>query len=466
MNKVASSPAEAVADIIDGSSVSIGGFGVGHRFPSSLLVALHELGSKGLTVYCNGLGQPGHATAHLLADGHQIAHLGTCFSARPGVVSEAEKQIASGMMTLEMIPQGILVERMRAGAAGLPAFYSPVGLGSAIAEGKDVRYFDGRPYVLETAIRPDFALLRAHKADRMGNVVFRGSSINFNISFAKAARCAIVEVDEIVEVGQLDPAEVDLPGVFVDRVVRSTVQMDVHNLPRRRNRAADSAREYLGKTALQRTGIARRAAALLPDGAVVNLGAGMPNMVSNYVKDRPVILHGENGILGYGAIIEGEGFDPDVHDSSGHFVQLRDGASFFDSVTSFELARSGRLDTVILGAYQVGANGDLANWSAPGMIGGGIGGAMDLAAGARSVMVMIEHTDRNGNPKLVQQCDMPLTAPHCVQTVITDLALLTRSGDGFRLDEIADGFTVDEVLSLTGMQVEVADNVGIMQQNW
>jgi 3-oxoacid CoA-transferase len=466
MDKVVSSPADAVADIVDGSSVAVAGFGVGHRFPSSLLVALHELGSKGLTLYCNGLGQPGHATAHLLADGHQIAHLGACFSARPGVVSEAEKQIASGMMTLEMIPQGILVERMRAGAAGMPAFYSPVGLGSEVAEGKDVRYFDGKPYVLETAIRPDFTLMRAHKADRMGNVSFRGSSINFNVSFAKAARCAIVEVDEIVEIGELGPAEVDLPGVFVDRVVRSTVQMDVHNLPRRANRAADSAREYLGKPALQRTQIARRAAALLPDGAVVNLGAGMPNMVSNYINDRPVILHGENGILGYGSIIEGEDFDPDVHDSSGHFVNLRDGASFFDSVTSFELARSGRLDTVILGAYQVAANGDLANWSAPGMIGGGIGGAMDLAAGARSVMVMIEHADRKGNPKLVQRCDMPLTAPHCVQTVVTDLALLTRSEDGFRLEEIADGFTVDEVLSLTGMHVEVADNVGIMQQNW
>lgn len=467
MDKLRSSPAEAVADIVDGSSVAVAGFGVGHRFPSSLLVALHERGSKGLTVYCNGLGQPGHPTAHLLADGGQIGHLGTCFSARPGVVSEAEKQISSGLMTLEMIPQGILVERMRAGAAGIPAFYSPVGLGSEIAEGKDVRYFDGAPYVLEHAIHPDFALLRAHKADRMGNVSFRGSSSNFNISFAKASRCAIAEVDEIVEVGELHPSEIDLPGVFVDRVVRSTVQMDIHNLPRRANRSADSSREYLGKSALPRTGIARRAARLLPDGAVVNLGAGMPNLVSNYVADRPVILHAENGILNYGEIIEGEDFDPDVHDSSGHYVQLRGGASFFDSVTSFEIARSGRLDTVILGAYQVGGNGDLANWTAPGMVGGGIGGAMDLAAGARQVMVLLEHTDRQGNPKLVEHCDMPLTAPRCVDVVVTDLALLRRTDGGpFRLDEIADGFTVEEVLSLTGMHVELAEHVGVMQQNW
>ena len=114
MDKVVSSPAEAVADIVDGATIGIAGFGVAHRFPSSLITALRDRGVKGLTVYCNGLGQPGHPTAHLLADGGQIAHLVTCFSARPGVVSAAERAIGSGQMTLEMVPQGTLVERMRA----------------------------------------------------------------------------------------------------------------------------------------------------------------------------------------------------------------------------------------------------------------------------------------------------------------------------------------------------------------
>ncbi len=463
MDKVVSSPAAAVEDIVDGSTVGIAGFGVAHRFPSSLVTALHERAVTGLTVYCNGLGQPGHPTAHLLADGGQIARLVTCFSARPGVVSEAERQISSGRMTLEMVPQGTLVERMRAGGAGLPAFYTPVAVGTPIADGKEVRHFDGRPYVLEHAITTDFALVRADRADRMGNLRFRGGSRNFNVSFAKAARVAIAEVDEIVEVGELSPDEIDLPGVFVGRVVRSTLRMDVENLPMRPSRPAGSARRYLGKPALTRDGVARRAARLLPDGAVVNLGAGLPTLVSNHIGERPVVLHSENGILNYGAIIAGSDFDPDIHDASGYFVGLRPGASFFDSVTSFEIARSGRLDAVVLGAYQVAANGDLANWAAPGMVGGGIGGAMDLAVGARKVIVMLEHTDSRGRPKLVERCDLPLTAPRCVDVVVTDLALLTREGDRFRLDEIAEGFTVDEVLSLTGMPVTVAESVGVLR---
>ena len=235
MDKLMASPAAAVADIGDGASIGIAGFGVAHRFPSSLISALREKGSAGLTVYCNGLGQPGFPTAHLLADSHQISHLVTCFSARPGVVSEAERQIRTGQMSLELVPQGTLVERMRAGGAGIPAFYTPTAVGTSLAAGKDIRYFDGQPYVLERAITTDFAFVRAHRADRMGNLQFRGGSRNFNVSFAKAARVTIAEADEI---GAIPPEEVDLPGVFVARVVASTTQLDVQNLPMRPSRAA------------------------------------------------------------------------------------------------------------------------------------------------------------------------------------------------------------------------------------
>jgi len=469
------SAAEAVADIEDGASLGIAGFGVSHRYPSTLITALRDKGPTGLTVYCNGLGQPGFPTAHLLADNHQIGHLVTCFSARPGVVSEAEKQIDAGEMTLEMVAQGTLVERMRAGGAGIPALYTPTGYGTEIAEGKDIRYFDGRPYVLEKAITTDFALIRAQQADHMGNLVFRGGSRNFNVSFAKAARVTIVEAEEIVPTGAIEPEDVDLPGVFVTRVVPVTVRMDVKNLPMRVNRPATSARTYLGKPALTREQIGRRVAALLPDDAVVNLGAGLPTQVANFTRGR-VMLHSENGMLNYGEFVRGDDFDPDLHDAGGYFVTLRDGASFFDSVTSFEIARGGRLYAVVLGTYQVGANGDLANWSVPGMVGGGIGGAMDLAVGARHVIAMLEHTDSRGAPKLVENCDFPLTARGVVDAIVTDLALLRRppwfaptgktSGGRFVLEEVAAGFTADEVLSLTGMSVDVADEVRVMQESW
>jgi 3-oxoacid CoA-transferase len=462
------SAAEAVGDIDDGASIGIAGFGLSHRYPSTLISALAEKGSRGLTVYCNGLGQPGFPTGHLLAENHQIGRLVTCFSARPGVVSEAEKQIAAGEMTLEMVPQGTLVERMRAGGAGLAAVFTPTGYGSEIADGKDIRYFDGKPYVLERAITTDFAFIRAARADHFGNVVFKGGSQNFNVSFAKAARVTIVEAEEVVPTGAIAPSEVDLPGVFVTRVVPITVAMDIRNLPQRANRPASSAKEYFGKPALTRAEIGRRAAALLPDGAVVNLGAGLPVQVANWVTERPVVLHAENGLLNYGGFASGEEFDPDLHDAGGMFVTVRDGTSFFDSVTSFEIARGGRLYAVVLGTYQVGGNGDLANWSAPGMVGGGIGGAMDLVAGAQHVFVTLEHADSKGRPKLVETCTLPLTAPNCVDAIITDLALLRRPSRSarFTLEEIAAGFTVDEVLSLTGMSVNVADEVGVMQERW
>ena len=159
-------------------------------------------------------------------------------------------------------------------------------------------------------------------------------------------------------------------------VVASTTQMDVQNLPMRPSRPADSARSYHGKSALTREQIGRRVAALLPDGAVVNLGAGLPALVANFLCEREVILHSENGMLNYGEFVHGSSFDPDLHDAGGHFVTVRDGASFFDSVTSFEIARSGRLDAAVLGAYQVGANGDLASWS--GEVAGLTGMAVDV----------------------------------------------------------------------------------------
>ena len=466
MDKVVASAAEAVRDIPAGASIGIAGFGVSHRFPSSLITALADQGTAGLPIYCNGLGQPGYPTAHLLAENHQISHLVTCFSARPGVVSEAEKQIRAGDMTLEMVPQGTLVERMRAGGAGIAAVYTPAGFGSAVADGKDVRYFDGRPYLLERAITTDFAFIRAHRADHLGNLQFRGGSRNFNDSFAKAARVAIAEVDEITDVGGIEPQNVDLPGVFISRVVLSTTQLDVRNLPMRVARPADSARSYHGKPALTRAESGRRIAARRPDGAVGNLGAGLPTQVASFLGDRPVILHSENGMLNYGEFVTGDSFDPDLHDAGGSFVSVRPGASFFDSVTSFEIARGGRLDAVVLGAYQVGRNGDLANWSVPGMTGGGIGGAMDLAAGARQVIAMCEHTDSQGRPKLVGSCSFEITAPGCVDTIVTDLALLRRTADGFRIDEVARGFTPDEVIALTGMTVSVASEPGVMQARW
>ena len=460
MDKVHTLP-EGIADISEGATIAVSGFGVAHNFPSTLIGALRERGTRNLTVVSNSLGIGEHAPEVLVAN-RQVSRLIVSFSARPGVDSMAEQLIREGLIDLELVPQGILVERMRAAAAGLPAFYSPTTVGTPLAYGKELREFDGRPYVLERALPVDFAFLRALRADRVGNVEFRGSSQNFNPSFGKGARVAIVEADEIVEEGEIPPDRVGLPGVFVTRVVQSTVSHEVAPSAARR-RPADSAREYDGKRALTRTEIAERASRLLPDGSYVNLGTGLPNLVANYLLERDVRLHSENGVLSYGPRVADGDVDPDLYDAGGGFVIPRRGMSFFDSVTSFEIARSGRLTAVVLGGYQVDGGGNLANWSTPDQVGGGIGGAMDLIAGGSTLIIVMEHLDSQGRPKLVDECTYPLTGQGCVDVVVTDVGLF-RFRDGHAcLEEVAPGFTADEVLAMTGFRASKADPVREMR---
>jgi 3-oxoacid CoA-transferase len=358
------------------------------------------------------------------------------------------------------VPQGILVERCRAGGAGIPAFYSPTSVGTDLTAGREIRDFDGKPHVLEYAIHVDYAFCRGYRADRLGNVQFRGGSQNFNPSFAKSARVAVVEVDEIVEPGVIPPELIDLPGIFVQRIVKTTQVADGKAWRRPERRPSDKPRLYNDKPALTRAGIAKRAAGLVKEGTYVNLGVGIPTMVSNYLQDRDVILHAENGVLGYGQMVTtDEEIDPDVYNAAGQFVALKPGASFFDSVTSFEMARGGWIDTVILGAYEVDETGSVANWSTSDAKRGGIGGAMDLLSGKGDLIIVMEHTDSKGRPKLRKRCTYPLTGKNCVSYVVTDLALLRWDKDRFVLDEVAPGFTPQEVIALTEMDIGSVANV-------
>ena len=462
MDKVLASPERAVADIADGATIAIAGFSVGHRFANSLIIALREKGTKNLTLVCNSLGDPGATRGQILAENRQVKKLIAAFSVRPGTPTASEEQITAGEMEVELVPQGILVERCRAGGAGIPAFYSPTSVGTDLVKGREIREFDGKPHVLEHAIRVDYAFLRGYRADRLGNVQFRGGSQNFNPSFAKAARVAIVEVDEIVEPGAIPPELIDLPGIFISRVVKTTQKFDLWWRPERR--PSDKPRLYNDKPALTRAGIAKNAARLVKDGTYVNLGVGIPTMVSNYLVGRDVILHAENGVLGYGRMVsEEKEVDPDIYNAAGQYVQLKPGASFFDSVTSFEMARGGRIHTVILGAYEVDQTASVANWSTADAKRGGIGGAMDLLSGKGDLVIVMEHTDSKGRPKLRKKCTYPLTGKGCVTYVVTDLALLRWDGKRFVLDEVAPGFTAQEVIALTEMELVAAPDVRAME---
>ncbi|MGI9147529.1 MAG: 3-oxoacid CoA-transferase [Chloroflexota bacterium] len=449
-----SSPQAALADLHDGASIAVSGFGTSYGFACSLLVAARDTGAKNLTLVSNGLGAVGQLRGMLLVASGQCSRLIVSFSSRPGLRTPVEDLIETGEIEVELVPQGTLVERMRAAGAGIPAFYTPTGVGTSVAQGKEVRAFNGKPHILEQALPVDFALLRGYRADSLGNVELRGSSRNFVPAFAKAARIAIVEVDEIVGVGDIPAERVGVPGILVTRVVKRTVEPDAGGLAPRR--AVDAPRQYNGKSGWSRSEMARRTAALLAEGSYVNLGTGSPTLVSNYIEGRDITLHGENGILGYGGMVEGNEIDLDVFNASGQFVSALPGASFVDSVASFEMARGGKLHAVVLGAYQVDQDGNLANYSLGDPRLGGIGGAMDLVAGKQTLIVMMEHCDSQGRPKLVQRTAYPLTGLACVDVVVTDLAILRRVEGEFVIEQVADGFSFNEVQALTDMRVRIA----------
>jgi 3-oxoacid CoA-transferase subunit A len=215
MKKVYPSAAEALKGVVrDGQLMAVGGFGL-CGIPEALIAALRDTGVKDLTVISNNAGVDGFGLGQLL-ETRQIKKM---ISSYVGENKEFERQFLAGELELEFTPQGTLAEKLRAGGAGIPAFYTRTGVGTMVAEGKEIREFDGHPYVMERALMPEVALAKAWKADQSGNLVFRRTARNFNPACIMAAKVAIVEVEEIVETGSIDPDAVHLPGIYVHRIV-------------------------------------------------------------------------------------------------------------------------------------------------------------------------------------------------------------------------------------------------------
>ena len=465
VQKARYSTVEAIADIQNGASILIGGFGVLQGWPHELLFALRDSGASDLTIICNSPGF-GSLSPQILAENGQVSKLIASFGGYAYRTTPLSEQIGRGEVAFEIVPQGTLVERIRAAGAGIPAFFTPTGVGTVVAEGKEKRTFDGREYLMETALHADFALIRAYKADTAGNLIYRGTARNFNSSFASAATVTIAEVDEIVESGRLDPEAIVSPGIFVDRLVRREKPLNraqVLELMRTQGRTIKTAEQTAGSPdGLAPELMALRAARLLEPGQYVNLGIGLPTLVSDFIADD-VTLHAENGVLGYGPLAAAGEEDIDLYNASSQLVTLQPGASFFDSTDAFAMARGGHIDTVILGGFQVAANGDLANWKAPHMRAGSIGGAMDLAAGTRRLIVVMHHTTKAGEPKLLPKCTYPLSARACVSWVLTNLALIQVTSRGFVLKELAPGVTLDAVRAATAAPLHIAEDVREME---
>ncbi len=213
MNKVVANADEAIQDVFDGATIMVGGFGL-CGMPENLIRALARKGTKNLNTISNNVGVDGLGMGLLLANGQIRHHIGTYV----GENRLLEQMVLDGTVLLDLVPQGTFSERIRAGGAGIPAFFTPAGVGTIVAEGKETREFDGRPYIMERALKADFAFVKAWKGDKWGNLVYRKTAQNFNPMMATAAKITIAEVEHLVEAGEIDPDQVHTPSVYVKRI--------------------------------------------------------------------------------------------------------------------------------------------------------------------------------------------------------------------------------------------------------
>lgn len=460
MLKVRNNAAEALSDIRSGVTMLIGGFGL-CGIPENSLNFLASSAVKDLTCISNNAGVDDFGIGLLLKN-KQVTKM---ISSYVGENKEFERQLMTGELDVEIIPQGTLAERIRAGGAGIPAFFTPAGVGTEVAEGKEMRIFEGKKYLLEHAIKADYSLVKAWRGDSEGNLVFRGTARNFNPMMATAGQITIAEVDELVPVGSLDPNEIHLSGIYVDRIFEgSAYQKRIEQRTTRQNQNTFIQEGEKG-IGLSKNQIAQRIAQEIQKGDYVNLGIGIPTLVANFIgPDQEVVLQSENGLLGIGPFPEESDVDPDLINAGKQTISLLPNSSLFNSADSFAMIRGGHVDVTILGAMEVSETGDIANWKIPGKMVKGMGGAMDLVASAKNIIVAMQHVSKEGKSKLLKTCTLPLTGVKCVKKIVTELAVLEIAEEGgFRLLERAPGVSIEYIISATEGKLIVPDSVPEMK---
>jgi len=429
---------EAAALVREGDTIFGGGFGMTGN-PVHLLHALAERGTKDLTFIGNNTGEPGLGPGRLVRNGQLKKMICSFFTSNPDAVKVAQ----SGQVEYELLPQGTLAEAIRAGGAGIGGFYTPTSAGTLLAKGKETKLIDGIEQVFIKSIRANVALIRAWRADTAGNLTYRMTEQNFNKAMATAADLVVAEVEEIVPVGSIDPNNVHTPGCYVDYLVQHHVTPD--------DLGSSASLSSSRKADEKRMNVAARAFAELKKGDVVNLGIGIPTLVADLIKpDDGIILHTENGMLGVGPSPKDGGGAMDYPVNAGKIpVTALPGSAYFDSADSFAMIRGGHIDVAIMGGLEVDEKRNLANWAVPGKPLLGVGGAMDLASGAKKLIITLIHTDPDGTSKIVPECKLPLTAHEVVDMIITDLAIFTFEEGYLTLTELMPGSTLEEIRAKT-----------------
>ena len=429
---------QAAALVREGDVIFGGGFGMTGN-PVHLLHALAERGTKNLTFIGNNTGEPGLGPGRLLRNGQLKKMICSFFTSNPDAVKLAQ----SGQVEYELLPQGTLAEAIRAGGAGIGGFYTPTSAGTLLADGRETKTINGIEQVFIKGIRGNVAFVRAWRADTAGNLTYRMTEQNFNKAMATAADVVVAEVEEIVPVGSIDPNNVHTPGCYVDYLVQHHVTLEDLGS----SASLSSSRKVDGT----RMNMARRAFAELKRGDVVNLGIGIPTLVADLIKPGDgIILHTENGMLGVGPSPKDGGGAMDYPVNAGKIpVTALPGSAYFDSADSFAMIRGGHVDIAIMGGLEVDEERNLANWAVPGKPLLGVGGAMDLASGAKKLIITLTHADPDGTSKIVHKCKLPLTAHEVVDMIITDLAVFYFEDGQLTLKEIMPGASLEEVRSKT-----------------